>query len=132
MSSELFGSADRAQLSIILKEACESVENLSTAILSTSDGHVVAVFSLKRDLDYHRLSAMAASFTGLSLTMSKETKIGSVARATVESENGLLLSHLINSNKAELTLTMIFEKGLNTGMAHWALNAFAKKISEII
>lgn len=130
MSVEIFNSTEKARLYASLKDACDSIDNLNTSILSTSDGHVVIVCSLVENLGYHRLSAMSASFARLSYTMANETNIGDVKRATVEAENGLLLSNLVNIKRKEFTLTMIFDRGVKTGMAHWAMTSISNHILE--
>jgi len=131
MNSEVFSKTEKAGVNKPLKEACEGIANLNMAILSTSDGHVVTAHSLKPELDYHRLSAMAASFAGLSYTMADETKIGTVNRATIEAEAGLLLSQLISIKNKEFALTMIFDSGVKAGMAHWAMTNISKKVLDL-
>ena len=130
MSAEIFNLTEEARLHASLKGACDSIDDLNTAILSTSDGHVVIAYSLVENLGYHRLSAMSASFAGLSYTMANETNIGDVKRATVEAESGLLLSNFVNIKKKEFALTMIFDRGVKIGVAHWAMTNISNKILE--
>lgn len=106
-----------------LKKACNNCEELITVVMATSDGHVVASETASKELDTHRLAAMAASFTGLSYTMASEVNMGSVKRASIEGTNGLLLSQLIEVKNMEFAVTAIFDKDIKTGLAQYALKS---------
>lgn len=119
----IFSSTETHVLHKSLKKACNNCEELITAVMATSDGHVVAAETASESLDSHRLAAMAASFTGLSYTMALETQMGAVKRASIEGTNGLLLSQLIEMKNMEFAVTVIFDKDIKTGLAQYALKS---------
>ncbi|BFM07933.1 hypothetical protein [Halioxenophilus aromaticivorans] len=95
-------------------------EMLESLLLATSDGRRV-VFSnyTNKQFESNRLSAMAASLSGLSLTLAESCEKTGTVGGIVETEDGLIISGLITAEAQDYVLLGIFCKGIQHGMALW-------------
>ncbi len=124
-----------------LKLKCDAVLNkffnqespLSFLSLSTSDGYILAHSNpVNNQFSSRRISAMAASFAGISQELAKETSHSSMEGSIIECNTGFLVCRLVKTNGIEAVLLGVFNKDSNHGMALWTLKNVAKSISDLL
>ena len=105
---------------------------LEGLLLSTSDGRLIAFANYSRqELEKSRLAAMAASLSGLSITLAKSCSKTGVIGGAVETEDGLIISSLLSTSLQEFVLLGIFAKNTQHGMALWNFRKYKKDFDAI-
>lgn len=102
-------------------------------VLTSSDGFVIAeTLDKNSGLDAKRLSAMSASFAGISDSLGAECGMKGVKGGVVESDNGLIVCRSIRSESMETALLVVFDQSVNHGIAFWTLNSISKSVTEVL
>lgn len=116
-----------------LTTAPGSQDMLESLLLATSDGRRV-VFSnyTKKTFESNRLAAMAASLSGLSLTLAESCEKNNTIGGVVETEDGLIISGLITTEKQDYVLLGIFRKSIQHGMALWNFKNHKQEFKNIL
>lgn len=104
----------------ILNYSTDIRDEIESLLLCTSDGHEIACASYRGlKIEEAKVSAMAASFAGLSLTIAdccnKQDALGGI----VETKDGLIICGLIKTPEVDLVLLGVFAKGVQHGLALW-------------
>lgn len=123
----------KVKLSDCLVAAQAKDSSVRYTVLTSSDGIVIAdTLDKNSGLDAKRLSAMSASFAGISDSLGTECGMKGVKGGIVESDNGLIVCRSIRSESMETALLVVFDQSVNHGIAFWTLNSISKSVTEIL
>lgn len=114
----------QAKLNSLLTEMIENCDDITGAMVSSSDGHAWAE-RLPGELDQHRFAAMSSALLALGDTMLKETMEARPKNVFLESDEGRIFVMHAGNN---LLLTIFTSASAQIGMPM----AYAKKTSEEI
>jgi predicted regulator of Ras-like GTPase activity (Roadblock/LC7/MglB family) len=104
-----------------LHDSSLSRDDIESLLLCSSDGHEIASASYHGSkIEPTQLSAMAASFAGLSLTIATSCGKKGALGGIVETADGLIICGLINTVEVDYVLLGIFAKGVQHGLALWS------------
>jgi len=123
----------RETIKSYLKDTAGNREMLESLLLATSDGRRVAFSNYSRkEFESNRLAAMAASLSGLSLTLADSCGKTGTLGGVVETEDGLIISGLIPTDNQDYVLLGIFCKGVQHGMALWNFKSHKQEFEKIL
>lgn len=108
----VFSSKSTEAARAALAELRDAYPDFVGAVISTSDGHIVAdvLPSAWRKGD---IAAMASALAGLAETIASRTQLGANANVVIENEDGKMIVRKVN---AGLTLTTVGRTSSNLGM----------------
>lgn len=107
-----FADAAIAAAAAALKRLKEDYPDFVGAVISTSDGHIVADI-LPSDWRKSDVAAMASALAGLAETIASRTQMGGNANVVIENDGGKMIVRRVNEG---LTLTTVGRTSSNLGM----------------
>ncbi len=104
-----------------LNDSSLTRDDIESLLLCSSDGHEIASANYQGSaIEPTQLSAMAASFAGLSLTIATSCGKKDALGGIVETADGIIICGLINTTETDYVLLGIFAKGVQHGLALWS------------
>jgi predicted regulator of Ras-like GTPase activity (Roadblock/LC7/MglB family) len=126
-------SEQKDQVKSFLKSLAGNQDYLQSLLLANSDGRLLA-FSNYSKLEFEKaqLAAMAASLSGLNVTVARACGKQSVHGGVIETGEGLVLTSLLLAGEQEFVLLGIFADGCQHGMAMWNFRKYQQAFAEIV
>ena len=124
----------KEQIKTFFKGLSGNQHLLQGLLLANSDGRLLAFSNYSRmEFEKVQLAAMAASLSGLNITIAKATGKSDVVGGVIETGQGLILSSLMETNtEQDFVLLGIFAKGCQHGMAVWNFKQYQQALAEIM